>query len=302
MSGFSPYGAVSYGAAPAYVAPSFTAAVEALFILSPRESDLAAYNASSAVDGLPVTNLQTIQPGRVWRSTDATPQYVDVAFAAPVAANALAIVGANVTAAGMFRVRGAATEANVTAAPAIDTGWRSMWPATVKPAAPDWPAHTSLLRWSNDNVFQYWRVEIADGGAVLSYLEAGRLVLGRAWQPTTNFDLGGTPLGFAPADVQQQTPWGRTFTDRRTPSAPRLFEVAIYAADKREAFDGIAEIQRLRGLWGDVICALDPGDSTDFHRFTMQGCFTAGGAYTLPPAFNANGSMFGAAIRLREFI
>lgn len=34
----------------------------------------------------------------------------------------------------------------------------------------------------------------------------------------------------------------------------------------------------------------------------FQPLFTAGGAYTLPPVFDDAGSMFGAAIKLREFI
>ena len=301
MYGVYPYGSAPYGAAPLGIAPA-AGASERFLILTPRESDLATLTASSAADGLPVTNLQTMQPAQVWRSTSAVAQYIDVVFPYPVAANALAIVAPNVTAAGVFRARGANTSAEVTASPAVDTGFQSMWPATGKPNVFDWPVHISLLRWSNDALYRYWRIDIADAGTVLTYIEAGRLVLGRAWQPTTNFDYGGTPIGYAPADVQQPTSYGRTFTDRRTVSPPRIFEVSAYALNRREALDGIAEIQRLRGTWGDVICALDPGESTDFHRFTMQGVFNAGGAYTLPPAFDSSGFMVGAGIRLRELI
>ena len=69
-----------------------------------------------------------------------------------------------------------------------------------------------------------------------------------------------------------------------------------------DALRGIGEIQRQRGLWGDVICCLGPGETSDLHTMTMQGCFTTGGSYTLPPVFDAEGNMWGAAIRLREFI
>lgn len=220
-------------------------------------------------------------------------------FRYPVAANALAVVATNASPGGVFQVLGGPSHGTWGA---VDTGFQSMWPATGKPVAPDWPVHTSLLRWTNDLAFQHRRVVIADTGSVLPYIEAGRLVLGRAFQPSINFDYGGTPIGYAAVDVQATTPYGRTFTDRRTVSAPRLFELSVYSLNRREAFDGLGEIQRTRGLWGDVVCALDPGERTDFHRFTMQGVFTSAAAYTLPPVFDRDGNMFGAGIKLRELI
>lgn len=295
-----PYGSLPIAAAVVQAAQSST--MERFLLLSPRDSDAATLSASSAVTSLPVTNLQTIQPAQVWRSTSNAPQTIDVAFASAVAANALALVATNVSGAALVRIRAATLPANLSAAPALDTGWQPLFPPTGRPTSPDWPSVIGLRRWMNDTAYRFWRVEIADSLGAVSYIEAGRLVLGRAWQPTQNLDLGGTPFGFAPADVQLATPFGRTFTNRRSLSPPRLFEISVFALTKREAFDGIFELQRLRGLWGDVVCALDPGEGADFHRFTMQGVFTAGGAYTLPPAFDDAGSMFGAAIKLREFI
>lgn len=299
----SPYAGAPYATAPLGSAPVVTAAVEKFLILSPHESDQATMVASSELTSLPVGNLQNMQPGRVWRATSAAPQTIDIDFGYPVAANALALVFHNLSSAGVFRARGGTTPGTPlgNSAP-VDTGFQSVWPASGKPLAPDWPAHVGLLRWSNDNPYRYWRVDIADGGSVLSYIEAGRLALGRAFQPSLNFDIGGQPLTYETSDIQTRTAYGRTFTDRRTVSPPRFFEVTIYAMTKREAFDGLAEMQRLRGTWGDVICALDPGESTDFHRFTMQGVFANGGSYTLPPAFDGNGNMFGAGIRLREIL
>lgn len=297
----APYASLAYGQAPAFVAPASPTSGRVL-LLSPRDSDAATLSSPNVVSGLPLTNLQNVQPAKKCRWSSATPQYIDIDFGTPVAPNAMAWVGHNLTQAGMVRAQFATTQAGVTAAPAVDTGWVSAWPAANKPLVRNWPAFTSLTTWSNDSAFRYGRAWMADGGSVLSYIEAGRLMVGRYWQPSINFDLAGTPLGFDPADVQAKTPYGRQFTDRRTASPPRLFEIAFYALNKREALDGIYEIQRESGMWGDVVCALDPGESTDFHRFTMQGAFTAGGAYTLPPAFDGNGTMFGAGIKLREFI
>ena len=45
----------------------------------------------------------------------------------------------------------------------------------------------------------------------------------------------------------------------------------------------------LRGLWGDVICLLDTAATTDFHRHSMQGVFTAPQEHRIVPQFTANG-------------
>jgi len=295
-----PFGVLPIGAA------TYTAAAtvsERLLLLSPRDSDAATLVASSSVSGLPASNLQGADPAKKWRSNGTTSASFTLAFAVPVMANALAIVGHNLSDVAVVRVRGAALLANVTAAPDIDSGWQSAWPASGKPVASSWPQMLTLARWANTTFAAYYQVDIADPSPTVTYLEAARLVLGAYWQPTSaNFDMGGTPLGFDTTDVQLKTRYGRLFTDKSADSAARTFELNCYAFDKREAFDGLYEVRRLRGMWGDVICSLDPGETTDFHRFAMQGVFSDAPAYTLPPVFNDNGSMFGAAIRLRELI
>lgn len=278
-------------------AATATPTMARIVVLSPRDSDAATLAAGSEVATLPVANLQAQQPKKVWRASVAA-DYVTVSFTSAVAANMLAINGHNLTASGLFRVRGAATLADTTAAPAVDTGWQSVWPATGKPTDPDWPRQLSALLWANDSSYRYWRVDILD--PAVTYVEAGRLVLGRYWQPTTNFDLGGTPLGFDQVDVQTRTDYGEIFTDRRQRSAARRFSLQISAADKREVLDGIAEIQRLRGLHGDVIVLLDPNATTDFHRFSMQGLFTAQQEHPIVPQFSGSDVMFTVNLPLRE--
>lgn len=275
---------------------------QSLIILSPAASDAATLAASSAASDLPVTNLQNVQPRRKWQSTGTAAEYITLEYATAVAADQLAIVGHNLSGSATVRVRGANSAAAVTAAPVYDSGVVSAWPVSGKPTATDWNHHILFKALSNSTALTNWRIDLADSAPVTTYLEAGRLALGAKWQPTPSFDLGGTPMGFDVRDVQSITPHGELFTERRNASPARVFELAIYALSRREAFDGIYELQRLRGMWGDVICCLAPDETTDLHIFTMQGAFMAGGAYTLPPAFDSAGNMFGAGIRLREFI
>jgi hypothetical protein len=294
------YGTLPIGAVPAYVAPA-AASMARIAVLSPIDSDAATIAAGSEVSSLPAANLQSQQPKKVWRSSS-TADYVTLSCAAPVAANMLAVSGHNFSAAGLFRVRGANSPADTTAAPSVDTGWQSVWPVTGKPADAYWPRYLSALLWSNDALYQCWRIDFADPSVTLTYLEAGRLALGRYWQPTINFDLGGTPLGRDQRDVQTVTDYGELFTDRRQRSAARRMSLQISGADKREVLDGIQEIQRLAGMAGDVFVLLDPNATTDFHRHSMQGVFTAQQDHQIVPQFTDAGEMWTVNFPLREVI
>ena len=296
--GSLPYGDEPFGAPLAWSSVVPAGASERLLLLSPQDSDQATISASSVVATLPAPNLQNVQPTRKWRSAGGVASLTITGL--DVAANTLALVGVNFTSSCWMRLRGAATLDGITDAPAIDTLLRSPWPGGVKPSARNWPQHTVLLRWDNESVLDFWKIDIVDSG--VEYLEAGRLMMGRAWQPSDNWDLGGEPIAFDPRDVAAETDRGHTFTDRKTLSAPRQFELRITAGNRREVLDGLAEMQRLRGTWGDVLCCLDPGETTDAHLFTMQGRFLSGPRYAMPPLFDSGGNMIGAGILLREFL
>jgi len=271
-------------------------------ILSPHLSDAATLGASSAVSTLPVANLQNMQPKKKWRSSGITAEYITFDMGSGgVACTGLALIGHNLTASATIRVRGKATS-DVTTSPTVDTTAVSAWPATGKPSDLYWPQYFSWLSWASGGALRYWRLDIADATNTAAYLEAGRVMLGAYWQPTINFDLGGTPLGFDQRDAQIATEYGQTFTDRLARSAPRLFGLQISAADKTEVLAGIADIQRLRGMHGDVACLLDPAATTHFHRHSMQGVFTSSQAHTIVPQFTSNGEMWSTTLNLREVI
>lgn len=289
MYGYYPIGSAPYGAAPPFVAPA-AAGFERMVVLSPLYSDAATLSASSEITSLPVANLQSLQPKKVFRAGGSYVA-VTVAFAEPVAANMLALVRHNLGPGGVIRC---------SAAGVFDTGWQLAWPVTGKPSDRRWPSWLSALRWSNDVEVSQCLVEFADPAG--AYIEAGRLMVGRAWQPSDNFDLSGTPLGFDQADVQTRTDYGGLFTDRRTLSAPRRFSLQISALDRREVLDGIGEIMRLQGGWGDVVVLLDPAATTDFHRHSLQGVFTAPQQHDLTQLFTNSGECWSVSFPLREVI
>lgn len=273
-------------------------------ILSPRESDASTLTASSQTAALPVSHLQQMQPKQKWRTDSALSPYIEFDFgSAGCAANGFALVGHNLTSAATLRIRGKATYP-VTSSPTIDTTALSAWPATGKPTDPYWPHFLSWLSWSNSTSLRYWRLDIADAGNTDGYVQAGRLMLGPYWTPGfLNFDFTGVPYGFDQTDIQDTTESGETFTDRRALSAPRLFQTQVSAGEEDDVLAGIAEIRRLRGMWGDVVCLLDPTATTHFHRKSMQGVFNAKQKHILTPQTSPNGqSLWTAELPLRELI
>lgn len=273
-----------------------------IIILSPTFSDAATFATSSAVTTLPAINLQTMPPKQKWRASGMT-EYITIDFGSggSLACTGLALIGHNLTSAATLRLRGKATS-DVTVSPTVDTTALSAWPATGVPADTYWPQYFSWLSWTSGGALRYWRLDIADGANPDGYVEAGRLMLGAYWQPTINFDLGGTPLGRDQRDVQTVTDYGEIFTDRRQRSAARRASLQISAADKREVLDGVQEVQRLRGMHGDVACLLDPAATTDFHRFSMQAVFTAAQDHQIVPQFSGGDVMFTVSLPLREVV
>ena len=275
---------------------------ERVLFLSPADSDAATIAVGSTAQ-LALANLQDMAPAKKWRSAAATTSdYITLAFASPVACNALALVAHNLTSAGWLRVRGANTAADVTASPVVDTKLLQAWPLGVKPTISTWLNYSSLIRWTNDAPLQYWRVDIADGGsgAGQTYLEAGRLALGRAWQPASNLGFD-TSMAYKSSDLQINSPWNTMYTDARFPA--RVFDMRFEAHEQRDAFDGAMELQRRRGMAKDIIVSLDPAETTDFHRYTMQGVMTNISAVNRQPLWSsANSPLYQFSIQLQELI
>jgi hypothetical protein len=292
-----PIGSAPYGSAP--LASAIAASSWArIAVLSPRDFDAATLAASSQVDSLPIANVQTRPATKVWRSVG-TEEYINVTHLSGVASNMLALRH-RMSASGIARVWLADTVANTIAAPVLDTGWQSVWPATGKPSLPDWPSWNSAITWANDSLYPCARIGLADPGSDEGFIQVSRMALGRYWQPANDLDFGGVPLGYVPRDVQTETDYSEIFTDRRNISAPRRFQLAIAAGDRDEILSGIDEIQRQRGLWGDVFVFQNLNAGVDFQKLSMQGVFTAPSDHQIVPLFNDNGAMWTAPLAFRE--
>lgn len=276
------YGTLPISSVPAYVAAAPPMS-ERVLLLSPRDIDRATLVASSALTSLPVTNLQNQEPRKVWRSLSAVSQYVDITLDSPIACNAIAMSGFNMSAAGVWRLHGYASVSDMGVTAAVSSAWQSVWPGGLKHYDPDWGPEVALLRIENENPYLHWRIEFSDPSEATTFLDIGRLALGRAVQFSINCDIDGG-IGFVPNDVAELNGYGQIFTDPR-PYAQRTFDMPWTALAQDEVSAQAMELSRLRGQAGDVFCFLDPCGVSNFHLWSMQGLFTGRAQYTPRPLF-----------------
>ncbi len=282
--------------APPYDAPAGTPHENILF-LSSREFDRATIAASSAAPGLPASFLQDLDPDKRWRTTSKVGQYLNITLFRPVACNALAIAGHNFTDLGVVRIRGALTLDGL-ATPAVDTGWLSVWPATGKPDDEDWPSWSSLVRWENDE-----RVALL----------ADRI---RRSRSRDHVDRDGAHLAGPqfPADSQcrlrrrhRLRQPGRTGANavrqdlhRPARRASRRVTLPFSAANKNDILRSFYELQRYCGLARDFFVSIDPAETTDFHRLSMQALFASTTQFEAQPVFDNSGQCWRQILILTE--
>lgn len=89
-------------------------------------SDSATLTASSELSRLPAIAIQRTQPRDIWRSYDNTDQNLVFDFGSVTSFNFVAVLYHNVDENGLWRIRSADTEANLTAAPTYDSSTMAM--------------------------------------------------------------------------------------------------------------------------------------------------------------------------------
>src|SRR3546814_236006 len=105
-----------------------------LYIATPVLSDAATLSTTGTVSStLPLTNLQTMQPGEVCRFTSLTGIMIVADLGSAASINWIELINHNGTSAATWRIRGADTEGELTSDPGYDSGTVSMWPTSGKP-------------------------------------------------------------------------------------------------------------------------------------------------------------------------
>jgi len=257
----------------------------ALF-LSSRHIDGAAITASSTRGLLTPNHVQTYRPDQVWQANGCAAEWLAWDFGSAVVVTAVVIVSHNLSATATIRYRLAASAADVTASPAVDTTLRSSWPITGKPTDPDWPSYFSLLIEPNEVGYRYGRLDIVDASNPTGRVRIGRLFAGPAFVPVHNIDLSWS-LGLAPAGEAVVSPFGRTFLDDRGPPS-RIMQLPFTAMDPGDLHDEVYELERYCGIGRDFAFCVDPAATNRFHRYAGQFRFESLQAGQAQHCFNSD--------------
>lgn len=297
MPSLAPYSVLPVGAGDPYEPP--VAAPQNCLFLSSRTIDRASIVAGTEVSGLPASYLADIQPAKKHRTTGKTGQYYKITLEQAESCDSAAFIAPNFGPSTVVRIYAAETADALLTAPALDTGWQSPWPGGEKPVVVDWPVFVALLRWTNTAAYKYWRVEFADPGALLSYFDLGRILLGQAFVPRFNVDVN-PAIGLQSPDAQARTPFARTYTDPRGPASRRL-TLPLSGVHHDDLVNSLFELQRYCGLARDFVFALDPGAlRKDAHLYTLQALFADQAQFEAQPWWDGADQTWRTQLTLTE--
>lgn len=244
---------------------------------------------------LPVTNLQTMQPGKVarWTSLSTVALRLDLGSAPNI--NLVALGPHNGSAVAEWRIRAGDSEGDADSGVGFDSAQVSMWPSSGRPFGYDGVMLWSLL-WLGSAVeaHRYWRFDVYDPGNAADYFQAGRLVVDAAWQPTKNLRYG-WGIGWNDASEIVESIGGQTWPVER--ARRRVMEFTLGSMSEAEMWTSAYEIARKRGRAKDLLVIRDPAATTQLHRQMVYGLLT-----DLPPLVNRTFNLYETNYRLQELV
>jgi hypothetical protein len=172
-------------------------------IILTRPRSVAAYASNGAgMSKTPASNLGTVQPSQVARTTTLTALQLDFDRGATATESWDQVVLAfhNLSPAATASWARATSQANLATAAGNDAiASASVWRPSGRPSSDDYPllvadsryrGMTTIVRFPTATAMRWGRVTVADAGNTNAFLEFGRLFPGLAIQPGRNFGFG----------------------------------------------------------------------------------------------------------------
>lgn len=211
-----------------------------------NHADDAVLSASAQYGTKPASLLQDPHIRRRWSAGPRTSAWVNLAWAAPVAIDCVALFGSNLTWDG-GRCRVTMSNAN---------GGADLYDSGDAAARVD-PRFGYLIHVLPDTVAaSTLRLYLSD--PAVSELRGGRLFAGPLWSPTHN-DSFGRKFGRAPTSTQTVGRAGQMFPDRR--ANPRAASFSLGWIAEAEERTHLRELQRLCANADDLLAIFDPDDA-----------------------------------------
>lgn len=229
-------------------------------ILYRNEADYGTIDVVDAVSTLPGTFLQSPQLGKVWR-TPATvfASAIKLDLGQPRSVDCISVLACNLTAGGVTRVM----------LSNVDALSGELYDTTAINAGVD-PVYKTLTHVLPSTVSaRYVRVELYDDN--LSYLEAGRLVVGSLWVPNHNYERGSIERGTVDDSVAELAMNNEAWVDERPIRRRVSFALPWVSEDERATH--VDAMGRLAGRHRDVLVVVNSsaanlGQETYWGRMT----------------------------------
>jgi hypothetical protein len=224
---------------------------------------------------MPLANLLDPTIGIKARSVDdaAVSTQFDADLASAVGVKIWCLVAHNLSAGATIRLRASNTAGDF-ATPLYDSGTVGAWSTSYLASATPWESDAfwdSVITSSGldggqptlihilptETAARYWRFEVTDTTNNDGYVEAGRLYVGRAFQPAANFSWGAS-VGYIDESVAEQAFSGSEYFEQRP--VRRVASVRFEFLTDSEALINVLDIQRLRGTTREILFIWDPDD------------------------------------------
>lgn len=248
-----------------------------LVLATPHIFDAATIDNATEDAAAPATNLQLMSARKFWQAPDPAAANMEIDLGAAKTINLVAGLFANATSAATWRIRAAASKAELTGGPTIlDTGAVTFWASA---GLETWD-RTHGLYWNAAGVSaRWWRLDFDDGANPDGVFRMGRLYIDAAFQGAHNFNYGAN-FGFDDKTKVNETLDGAidTVPGRKIPA----LDLTLDFLSEAELFANHYEIARRQGHGKDVLVILDPDEATYLMQMIYYGRLTAGRPLSLP--------------------
>lgn len=253
-------------------------------IAFPNLGDAAILSGGAWVPTLPLAHMQSRKLGVVARTQSAqlAATQFDVDLGASKNCRVIAVVNHNLSLDARYRLRASVDGGQTWFS---DSGWQDVWPSVYPSEQLDWEednwwtgkyASTEITGYTptlsiilpSTVIARLWRVELADTGNPVGYVQVGRLFIGPAWSPRYNMSYGASISWATATEVQSAYSGAETFS-RRNP-----YRVVRFSLDWLDLDEGLAkgfELDRQAGIDREVFYIFDPTDTVHALRRRFLG-------------------------------
>lgn len=260
-----------------------------LLIATPILSDAGSYT-DPGTTGTGVANLSSMQPGEAFLiSGNSGHFHLDLGSAQAI--DLFMAIHKDTTTALTWRIRGATSEANLTAGPGYDSGVISVYATGSRPTnyAASEPL-TAVKYLTSAQTFRWWRIDFNDTGA--TNYSIGRVYFSKAWIPAINISFPWDE-GFIDMAIRSRAQGAQTFA--KNMGRLRVINFNLDFESESDMYTNAHEIDRLRGAAKDVLVVRDAAATTHLHQQTIYGLMT-----DLRPIVNTNFDIYSKPYRVEE--